>query len=150
MVETVNFLTRTLVSSRLITRYGLRVDAGPSHRADGGQCAAGCDRDDGWHGPPVFLLTALTKLCDEVLWKSIDDRCFSSSINPYQRSSGLRSKLPMQGIMGPLAVALSGAILLLFGTMDSAIWGSCLSSHLLSWQGQWWSLSRCNGSTLAL
>jgi len=117
VVETVNFLTRTLLSSRLIARYGLRVGllvhpiglmgfsvllavtgttAGTSHL--------------------FFWLTALTKLCDEVLWKAIEDPVFLILYQPLPSKQRFAVQIVMQGIMGPLAVALCGAILL-FGNM---------------------------------
>jgi hypothetical protein len=70
-------------------------------------------------GHLFFWLTALTKLCDEVLWKSIDDPVFLILYQPLPAQQRFTVHIAMQGIMGPLAVALSGVILVLFGTMDS-------------------------------
>jgi ATP:ADP antiporter, AAA family len=121
MVETVNFLTRTLISSRLITRYGLRVGllVHPIVLMGGSVLLAVTGTTAGM-SPLFFWLTALTKLCDEVLWKSIDDPVFLILYQPLPAQQRFTVQIAMQGIMGPLAVALSGAILLLFGTMDSA------------------------------
>jgi hypothetical protein len=101
MVETVNFLTRTLIPSRLITRYGLRVGL-LVHPIVLMGCSVVLAVTGATAGmsPLFFWLTAFTKLCDEVLWKSIMTWCFSSSINPYQRSSVLRSTLPCKASWG--------------------------------------------------
>jgi hypothetical protein len=81
-------------------------------------------------GHLFFWLTALTKLCDEVLWKSIDDPVFLILYQPLPAQQRFTVQIAMQGIMGPVAVALSGAILVLFGTMDSGHLVSCPWSHL--------------------
>src|SRR6266852_847781 len=120
MLETVNFLTRTLLSSRLITRYGLRVSL-LVHPIG----LMGCSVLLAVTGTTAsmshlfFWLTALTKLGDEVLWKSIDDPVFLILYQPLPAQQRFTVQIAMQGIMGPLAVVLSGAILVLFGTMDS-------------------------------
>ena len=121
MVETVNFLTRTLISSRLITRYGLRVSL-LVHPIVLMGCSVLLAVTGTTAGMSLlfFWLTALTKLCDEVLWKSIDDPVFLILYQPLPAQQRFTVQIAMQGIMGPLAVALSGAILVLFGTMDSA------------------------------
>jgi hypothetical protein len=94
MVETVNLLTRTLFSSRLITRYVLRVGllVHPLGLMGFSVLLAVTGTTAGM-SPLFFWLTALTKLCDEVLWKAIEEPVFSLS-TPYQPSTGLRSKLP--------------------------------------------------------
>src|SRR5262249_8190527 len=112
LLETVNFLTRTLLSSRVMTRYGLRV--GLLLHPLG---LAGCSVLLAVTGttasmrPLFFWLTALTKLCDEVLWKSIDDPVFLILYQPLPAQQRFTVQIAMQGIMGPLAVVLSGAIL---------------------------------------
>jgi HEAT repeat protein len=120
MLETVTFLTRTLFSSRFITRYGLRVGLlvhplgliGCSVLLAVSGITAGM-------GPLLFWLTALTKLCDEVLWKSLNEPVFLILYQPLPAQQRFPAQIAMQGILGPLAVALSGAILVLFGTLDA-------------------------------
>src|SRR5215471_3260064 len=127
MLETVNFLTRTLLSSRLITRYGLRIGL-LIHPL----VLMGCSVLLAVTGTTAsmshlfFWLTAWTKLCDEVLWKSIEDPVFLILYQPLPAQQRFTVQIAMQGIMGPLAVVLSGAILVLFGTMDSAHLGPLL------------------------
>src|SRR5215831_5315165 len=120
MVETVNFLTRTLLSSRLITRYGLRVGllVHPIGLMGFSVLLAVTGTTAGM-SPLFFWLTALTKLCDEVLWKAIEEPVFLILYQPLPTRQRFTVQIAMQGIMGPLAVAVSGAILVLFGTMDS-------------------------------
>jgi len=121
MLETVHFLTKTVLSSRFITRYGLRVGVlvhplgllGCSVLLAVTGATAGMS-------PLFFWLTALTKLCDEVLWKAIDDPVFLMLYQPLPAQQGFPAHIAMQGILGPLAVALSGAILVLFGMMGAA------------------------------
>src|SRR5262249_31312929 len=121
MLETVNFLTTTLLSSRFITRYGLRVGL-LVHPLGLMGCSVLLAVTGATAGmsPLFFWLTGLTKLCDEVLWKSIDDPVFLILYQPLPAQQRFTAHIAMQGIMGPLAVALSGAILVLFGTMDAA------------------------------
>jgi len=117
MVETVNFLTRTLLSSRLITRYGLRVGllVHPIGLMGFSVLLAVIGTTAGMR-PLFFWLTALTKLCDEVLWKAIEEPVFLILYQPLPAQQRFTVQIAMQGIMGPLAVALCGAILL-FGNM---------------------------------
>src|SRR5207249_10195012 len=74
MLETVNFLTRTLLSSRLITRYGLRVGL-LIHPIGLMGCSVllAVTGTTGVMSHLLFWLTALTKLYVEVLWKFIDE-----------------------------------------------------------------------------
>ena len=120
VLETVTFLTRSLLSSRLITRYGLRVGL-LVHPLVLMVCCVLLTvtgiLDKTTH--LFFWLTALTKLCDEVLWKAIDDPIFLTLYQPLPAQQRFTAQIAMQGIMGQLAVALSGAILVLFGTMSS-------------------------------
>jgi HEAT repeat protein len=117
IVETVNFLTRTLLSSRLITRYGLRVGL-LVHPIGlmGFSVLLAVTRTMAGMSHLFFWLTALTKLCDEVLWKALEEPVFLILYQPLPAQQRFTVQIAMQGIMGPLAVALSGAILL-FGTM---------------------------------
>jgi HEAT repeat protein len=117
IVETVNFLTRTLLSSRLISRYGLRVGllVHPIGLMGFSVLLAVIGTTAGMR-PLFFWLTALTKLCDEVLWKAIEEPVFLILYQPLPAQQRFTVQIAMQGIMGPLAVALCGAILL-FGNM---------------------------------
>ena len=120
MLETVTFLTRTLLSSRFITRYGLRAGL-LVHPLGLMGCSVLLAVTGATAGmsPLFFWCTALTKLCDEVLWKSLNEPVFLILYQPLPAQQRFPAQIAMQGILGPLAVALSGAILLLFGTMDA-------------------------------
>jgi ATP/ADP translocase/HEAT repeat protein len=124
MVETINFLTSTLLSSRLITRYGLRVGllVHPIGLMGCSVLLAVTGTTASMHHL-FFWLTALTKICDEVLWKTINDPVFLILYQPLPAQQRFAAQIAMQGIMGPFAVALSGAILVLFGTVGSGHMG---------------------------
>ncbi len=119
VVQIINVLTKTFFSSRLFSRYGLGVGllAHPLLLITGmvlitlgssGSNAVGL----------LFWLVASTKLGDEVLWTSIYDPSLLILYQPLRTEQRRAFQVAVQSIFGPLAIGLSGVILLLLGTTD--------------------------------
>ena len=120
VVQIVNVLTKTFLSSRLFNRFGLRFGllAHPLLLIALSVSIAGTHRLIGAVGV-LFWLVVIMKLCDEVLWTSIYDPSLLILYQPLPTDRRRAVPVAVQSIFGPLSMGLSGGVLLLLGTTDA-------------------------------
>jgi len=104
---------RTILSSRVLSRYGLvggllalpvAVGAGVALVSASSTLGAGVGA--------VFWLMAITKLCDQSLRDSLDRSAVLVLYQPLPAPQRVRAQTAVEGIVGPLAGGVSGIVLL--------------------------------------
>jgi len=104
---------RTILSSRVLTRYGLvggllalpvAVGVGVALVSSSGLLGAGAG--------VIFWMMSITKLCDQSLRDSLDRSAVLVLYQPLPAPQRIRAQTAVEGIVGPLAGGLSGVVLL--------------------------------------
>ena len=104
---------RTILSSRVLSRYGLVGGLLALPAAVGtGVALVSASALLGAGAGLVFWLMSLTKLCDQSLRDSLDRSAVLVLYQPLPPPQRVRAQTAVEGIVGPLAGGVSGAVLL--------------------------------------
>jgi CRP-like cAMP-binding protein/HEAT repeat protein len=115
IADVVSLLFRTLLSSRLLNQYGLKIGLTllPMMLAIGTLLTALAGTTVGTVAL-FFWLVVMNRLVDRVLRKSIFKPTFLLLYQPLRVSQRLGTQVALEGIVGPIASGLAGSTLLLF------------------------------------
>ena len=120
IVQVINVLTKTLLASRLFNRYGLTFGL-LFHPALLIVLSLGITVTYYGFGMVgvLFWMVAAMKLCDEVLWTSVYDPSLLILYQPLPAERRRAVQVAVQSVFGPLAIGVSGAILLALGARET-------------------------------